>query len=259
MKMHWTTLATVLLGAICVMTAPAQESAPGQAQTLDSVVAVIDGDVLLSSDIDEEIRFAAFLPYPVAQQSNTRVNAAERLIDRTLILHQEKQLPGVEVSDAEVDQRIAELRKEIPACVRYQCETEAGWQKYLAANGFTEAEVREEWRKRLEILAFIELRFKAGIKISKLEIQAYYDKDLVPRFQKEGAKAPGLDTVSPRIEEILLQQRVSTVLFEWLQSLREQGSVHILDPTIANISSQEELNKRAQPAKAAPVPDGRPR
>lgn len=229
--------------------------APGKPQVLDSVVAIIDGDVLLASDIDEEIRFSEFLPYSVAPDSNTRVNAAERLIDRTLILHQERLQPGTPVTEKEVERRIDELRKQIPACARYQCETEAGWTKYLADHGFTEDEVRERWRERLEILAYIEQRFRAGIKIGKPEIQTYYDKVLLPQFQKESAPAPSLDSVSQRIEEILLQQKVSQLLFDWLQSLREQGSVHILDPTIANISSPAELNKRAKeqgPQEAKP-------
>jgi peptidyl-prolyl cis-trans isomerase SurA len=235
--------AMVLLTSMCARNACAQQAAEGQPRVLDSVVAIIDGDVLLASDIDEEVRFAAFLPYTVAVDSNVRVHAAERLIDRTLILHQNRLQPGPPISDTQVDRRIGELRKHIPACV--QCTTAEGWQKYLSAHGFTEEEMQEEWRKRLEILDFIQMRFRQGIKISKPEIQAYYDTNLVPQFTKENVKPPPVDTIAPRIEEILLQQKVSQLLFEWLQTLREQGSVHILDPTIANISSPENLNKRA--------------
>jgi hypothetical protein len=245
MKMRRHISVVVLLSAGLAGKAWTQEAVPGQPQILDSVVAIIDGDVLLASDIDEEIRFSAFLPYTVLPQSNTRVHAAERLIDRTLILHQERQQIPANISDEEVDKRIAELRKQIPECRRYQCTTEEGWQRYLSDHGFTEQEVRNRWRERLEILVFIEQRFKTGIKISQPEVQAYYDDHLVPEFRKENAKIPPVQSISPRIEEILLQQKVSQLLFVWLQTLREQGSVHILDPTIANISSPEELNKRA--------------
>jgi len=244
MRMSAAVAVMLMLTALNGVRANAQQ--PGQPQVLDSVVAIIDGDVLLSSDIDEEIRFAAFLPYSVSEDSNTRVNAAERVIDRTLILHQERLQPAAPVTDKDVDRRIAELRKLIPACVRYQCETDAGWSRYVADHGFTEDEVRERWRERLEILAYIEMRFRAGIKIGKPDIEAYYNKELVPQVQKEGGVVPSLDSVSTRVEEILLQQKVSQLLFDWLQSLRQQGSVHILDPTIANISSPEELNKRAK-------------
>lgn len=249
MKMRGQISALVLLVALADAHARAQQAAPGQPQTLDSVVAVIGGDVLLASDIDEEVRFSAFLPYTATAQSNTRMNAAERLIDRTLILQQERLQPGAPVTDKDVDRRIAELRNQIPACARANCATEEGWKKYLSDHGFTEEEVRERWRQRLEILAFIDERFKQGIRIGKPEIQTYYETKLVPQFEKEKVKAPPLESISPRVEEILLQQKVSSLLFDWLQTLRDQGSVHILDPTIANISSPDELNKRVPEKK----------
>lgn len=247
MKMRGAISGLLLLAALASVSARAQQAASGQPQTLDSVVAVIGGDVLLASDIDEELRFSAFLPYTVAAQSNTRVNAAQRLIDRTLISQQDRVQPGAPVTDKDVDRRIAELRNQIPACTK--CATEEGWSKYLSDHGFTEEEVRERWRQRLEILAFIDERFKAGIQISKPEIQTYYETKLVPQFEKEKVKPPSLEKISPRVEEILLQQKVSSLLFDWLQTLRDQGSVHILDPTIANISSPSELNKRAPGTK----------
>jgi hypothetical protein len=42
-------------------------------------------------------------------------------------------------------------------------------------------------------------------------------------------KPPTLESVSDRIREILLQQQVNSLLRDWLHSLREQGSVQILD------------------------------
>ena len=46
--------------------------------------------------------------------------------------------------------------------------------------------------------------------------------------------APPLDSVSSRIEEILLQQHVNVLLQDWLKSLRDQGNVIILDPALGN-------------------------
>ena len=43
---------------------------------------------------------------------------------------------------------------------------------------------------------------------------------------------PALDSVSSRIEEILLQQHVNALLQDWLKSLRDQGNVIILDPAL---------------------------
>jgi hypothetical protein len=41
-----------------------------------------------------------------------------------------------------------------------------------------------------------------------------------------------LDQVAPRIQEILLQQQVNAMFDGWLDSLRKQGEVEILDPSL---------------------------
>ena len=79
------------------------------------------------------------------------------------------------------------------------------------------------------ILAFIQSRFGAGIRISQSEIEDYYRKDLVAEVARRKLPPPPLAEVSSRIQEILLQQRVNTFLDEWLQSLKQEGSVSILD------------------------------
>jgi hypothetical protein len=86
-------------------------------------------------------------------------------------------------------------------------------------------------RLRLEILRFIETRFRQGIRISQQEIEAYYRNTLLPQY-KPGSKIPPLEAVSARIEEILLQQQVNALFSAWLENLRKQGDVEILDPAL---------------------------
>ena len=46
-----------------------------------------------------------------------------------------------------------------------------------------------------------------------------------------------LTKIDSRIQEILLQQRVSSLLLEWLQSLKSEGSVSILDPAYGQVGT----------------------
>ena len=43
---------------------------------------------------------------------------------------------------------------------------------------------------------------------------------------------PPLSDVAPRIEEILLEQQVTVLFDTWLDNLRKQGDVEILDPAL---------------------------
>jgi hypothetical protein len=233
--------ACLFLLAVCLAAgagkAGAQQSE--QAEVLDRAVAVVNNHAILSSDLDEEIRLSVLDPGRGGQGVLTRRRALEELISRTLIQQQirEEDMQAAEPSQAEVDARLGQIRKELPACVRENCATDAGWKAFLAAHGLTEERVETYLRYRVEILRFVEQRFRQGIRISPQEIAAYYNNTLLPQYTA-GEAVPSLDEVSPRIEEILLQQQVNVLFDEWLKNLRQQGDVEVLDPALETAETQ---------------------
>jgi hypothetical protein len=196
---------------------------------LDRVVAIVNGDLILESDVDAERRFAAFQPFS-AHKPMTRDQIINRLIDRDLIHQQMALQEEPAITDAQVDEELNSLRKTLPKCAAYHCETDAGWQKFVADQGFTIPELKARWKQRMEVLQFIEDRFRMGIRISQDEIDDYYKNTLLPQFEKEHAKAPPESEISDKIQEILLQQQVDKLLDDWLNTLRAEGSVRILKP-----------------------------
>src|SRR5580698_4014410 len=64
-----------------------QAPGPGQGVVLDRIVAIVNGDTILESDIDEELRFEEIQPYRGATNTS-REQTIQRLIDRALILQQ---------------------------------------------------------------------------------------------------------------------------------------------------------------------------
>jgi hypothetical protein len=229
-------LRTVVVLGVCASVAKldAQQGASAkasgaQAVTLDRVVAVVNGDLVLESDVQEERRFEAFHPLS-STKTSTRDELINRLIDRALILQQIAIQPEPPIPEADVDAQLMSLRKAIPKCAAYHCETDAGWEKFVMEQGLTLPELREHWKLRMEVLRFIEERFRMGIRITPQEIDDYYKNTLIPAYQKENAQAPAEDTIKDRIQEILLQQQVDKLLDDWLTALRAQGTVRILKP-----------------------------
>lgn len=233
--------AALLAGPIRSRAQSPAASSP-QPVVLDRVIAVINGDVILESDVKEEQRFAELEPFSVAPGSDTLLRAARRLANRTLILQQMKQQGGlgIKVSDEEVQKALTDLRTHLPACRKYHCTTDEGWNAFLTAHDLTEREVFDHWKQRLTILRFIDLRFRSGIRISNEEIAAYYQKSVVPVYEHQNEKPPALSELSQRIQEILLQQHVNGLLQDWLKSLRDEGSVQILDPAYGQSSGSNE-------------------
>jgi peptidyl-prolyl cis-trans isomerase SurA len=211
--------------------APAAAEA-GAPQPLDSVIAVVNNQVILASDLDLEMHVFRLLP--IGNRGDfTRAKALERLTTRALIEQQivQEDPHGLEISPRELEDSLAELRQSLPACKLRDCATSAGWSAYLATLGLTPERVTEYWAHRMAVLRFIELRFRSGNRVTPEEIQKYYREEFVPKYAR-AADAPALEKISPRIQEILLQQKVNALLGDWLKSLQDQGQVEILDPAL---------------------------
>lgn len=217
----------------CTAAMYAQSTPSAPAAVLDRVVAVVNNRAILDSDIASEQRFTVLDPEVTSKTALTPRRTLQILISRELIQQQIRQEDAAtsEPSDEDVRDRVLELRKELPACVRANCSSDDGWARFLKETGLTYKEVESYLRLRLEVLRFIETRFSQGIRITPQETETYYREKLVPQYTK-GAAPPPLEQVAPRIEEILLQQQVNVMFSTWLDNLRKQGDVEVLDPSL---------------------------
>jgi peptidyl-prolyl cis-trans isomerase SurA len=212
----------------------AQPSSPASPVVLDRAVAVVNRHVILASDLDDEIRLSVLDPNEAGQSTLTPQQALEQLISRALIEQQIRQedMQAIEPSEQEVKARLDEIRKQLPVCVRQKCASDMGWNAFLESHGLTIERVEAYLRYRLEILGFIEQRFRQGIQISQEQIETYYHDTLLPQYAP-GEPIPPLDQVASRIQEILLEQQVNVLFDNWLNSLRQQGDVEVLAPELA--------------------------
>jgi len=206
---------------------------PGKAVMLDRVVAVVNNQAILASDVDDEMRLAVLDPAQAGMGTLTAERALEQLISRALIQQQIRQedAQATEPTQAEIDARLSQIRNQVPACVHLNCASEEGWKAFLAAHGLKPERVRSYLRFRIQILRFIEERFRQGIRISPEEIESYYKQTLLPEYAA-GETAPILEEVAPRIQEILLQRQVNALFEDWLKNLRKQGDVEVIDPSL---------------------------
>lgn len=221
--------------------------AQNAAVPVDRVVAVVNNQPILLSDVRNEMRLASLEPRGKDEGAPTEQNALDDLISRALIRQQirEQDAQAAEPSPEQVKQRLSGLRRELPECVHLHCSTEAGWQAFLKEHGLSQADVEQYLRMRMEILAFIEDRFRQGIRIPQEDLEKYYRETLLPQYSK-GEQPPPLESVAPRIEEILLEQRVNELFGAWLDNLRKQGDVEVLDPALASAANKSNATGGSQ-------------
>lgn len=191
---------------------------------VDRMAAVVNKHVILESELDQEVRVEALLQgQPVSPQKQDRTDrqaVLDRLIDQALleqqIVHPEILSPMPE----ELAAQLKQVREQIPGA-----STDEGWQKLLASHGLSEDDVEQHLISEFRILRLVDLRFRGLVHIDKAAIAGYYQEKLSPELQRKGVPAPPLAAVSDKIEKILVEQNMSAMLNEWLQTLR--GQAHI--------------------------------
>lgn len=226
------------LALLCSGSAPGQSAPAPSATVLDRVVAVVNDQAILASEVSEEIRLSVLDSGHDSEQELTPARALDHLISRELIRQQMRQedVKNAAPTDAEIDARLVEIRRDSPACAHRICDSDEKWIAFLVERDLTPDRVRGYLRGRMEILSFIEQRFRQGIRVSAQEVETYYRETLVPRYAP-GAEIPPLEKVAPRIEQILLERDVNAIFDDWLRNLRRQGEIEVLDPGMQSADS----------------------
>jgi hypothetical protein len=213
-------LIAILIGFSLWLTASSMLAQTGE--TIDRIVATVNKQPLLMSDVDENVRMEAFLEgrQPTSLSPEERKAVLNRLIDRELLLQQMQ--ADYSPTDEEVSRRVASIREQLKLA-----GNDEAWQKALAGWGLSTAEVEAFVRTQLQVMRFVDLRLRPTIRVDEQAIEAYYRDSLVPEVRKSGTEPEPLQQLRPKIRELLVQQKMDGVLESWLSNLRTQSEVHI--------------------------------
>ncbi|SRR5579883_2311253 len=197
-------------------------------EILDRIVATVNGQIILQSDWDDALRYEAFMGMRSLQDLTPaeRKEALDRLIDRELLREQMKSSDAPRASEADVAKRITEIRKQYPGA-----ESDDGWQKVLDEHQVTEAELKARVAMILEINSLVDARLRPSVNIDSASIERYYNQELLPQLQQQGSGTVPLAEVTPKIKELLTQEKVSELLVAWLQNLRAGSDIRTPDNT----------------------------
>ena len=213
--------------AICAcMVAMLLGSMPaGAAEILDRIVASVNGRIILQSDWEDAVRCEAFIAGRGLDQVSfkDRKAALDRLIDQELLREQMRGVDFPPVTEAELTASVAEVRKLYPEAVTLQ-----GWHDALTQSGLTETALRDRLTLQLNLLRLVETRLRPAVDIDAQSIEHYYNQELLPQLRQAGGKDVGLEEVTPKIKELLTEQKVSELLTSWLQNLRAGSDIHTM-------------------------------
>jgi hypothetical protein len=208
-------LLSMMLFAVFTITAFAGD-------VVDRIVATVNGKAILQSDWDQASAYEAFVEGrpPRDLSWDKRKAALDRLIDQELIRQQVKSADYQPASAAEVEQRVAEIRKE------HGDAADRAWTALLQQYGLTAGDLREKVAGELNEMRAVDSHLRPTVQVDAHSIEAYYQQKLLPELRQAGAKDVPFDEVAPKIKEVLAQQKINDLLVTWLRNLRSESDIH---------------------------------
>lgn len=197
-------------------------------QLLDRAIATVNGHVLLASEWEDEVRYECFMAKRPSQEltAEDRKAALDRLIDQELLREQMHSAEFKLVSSSEVDQQMDALKSQFTP----QGEAKT-WGQWLASYGVSEMLIRDHVESELNQLRLVEARLRPSIQVDAQAVESYYKEQMLPKLPPGGQ--PGLDQIAPRIHELLVETKLNELLSSWLQTLRSQARIQVLDPSFS--------------------------
>lgn len=191
--------------------------AAGQEEPVDRVLAVVDEETILASDVEQVIALGLIERQEEESEEAFRQRALQELIEQKLRFHEIDRYGFTELPVRRVEEEFAEIRR------RYA--DDGAWQTRLAELGLDDQGVKALVARQLLVFIYIEERLGPRVFVSLEEIREYYDTVLVPEMNRRGAAVPPIDEVREQIREVLRQQRLNEELERWTDELRRDADI----------------------------------
>jgi peptidyl-prolyl cis-trans isomerase SurA len=200
-------LRTIRDSLLALMMVLSVQDLAGQ-QIVDRVVARIENDVILWSDVRALSRYQQFLDGK--SESDDRI--LDRLIDQWIVRTEADVARSPQPSDAEIDRALGRLHKS------FSSEQEFETRRQQA--GLGDQEIRVMTAAQLYLSNYLDSRFRPAVQIEPKAIEEFYENAVVPRAKARGQEPPTLESARDFIQEALVQNGINEQADKWLKESR---------------------------------------
>jgi hypothetical protein len=177
----------------------------GAQEVVDRIVARVENDVLLLSDIHLLSR------YQLLADGKTESDAdiLNRLIDQWIVRNEAMVARTPQPSDPDIDRALERLEQSFSSKEDYQAR------RKLA--GLSEADVRRLTADQIYLSSYLDSRFRPSVQVDEQAIQNFYQNGVLPRAKARGQNPPTLDAAHDYIQEALVQRGINEQADRWLK------------------------------------------
>ena len=196
-------------------------------QVVDKMVATVNAgvrtDLITYSDLVWQLALqpSTVLDNPSSEDLN---RALRLLIDQRLILQEAEKIPTIVPTTKEVSDARDDLARNFPSPLEFQ--------QRLQRVGLTSEKLNEIVEQRLKMEKYLDFRFRNFVVISQKEIADYYRDVYTARVQARfpGRIVPPLEQVRAEIEKTLMEAKIESDTYTFLDNARERAEIVMLNP-----------------------------
>jgi hypothetical protein len=186
---------------------------------VDQIAAIVGKHAIRSSDIYRDLRVTEFLNREQPNfSSDAKLKSAERLIDQAIIGDEIANGGYRRSTEADAEALLKQLRQDRFA------GSDGRLREALTLYGLTEDQLREQLLWQLEVLRFIDERFRPSLLVTDEEVRAYYDQHR-PDLRREYPQANGFEALEPKIRASLEGGRINQNFVQWLDQARKHNRI----------------------------------
>lgn len=194
---------------------PAEKPAP-PGTVIDRLVAIVNGQSITESEV---IWHLALDPAGeiggVTQDTLHRV--LQQVIDLELLSQESRNLPKAEVKEEEITKYLSDLVS--------QFASETAFRARMSSVGLDGQTLRDRVKHRIEIMHFIDFRFRAFVLVTSEEVEQYYRSTFEPEARARGARVQPLEEVKDLIERDITDSKVAREMTTWFEDARRRAEI----------------------------------
>ena len=185
-------------------------------ETVDRIVARVESDIILQSEVRELSQFQLF----VDGKSESDTAILDRLVDQWIVRTEAETARFPHPSEAEIQRRMEIVQKSFAS--------QAEFDERKKRCGLSEAEIREMVTSQLYLNNYLDSRFRPSVQVDPKAIEDFYEKGVVPRAKARGQEPPTLEAAHDYIQDALTQNGIDEQAERWLKESRARLHVEKL-------------------------------
>ena len=184
----------------------------GVVRLVDRIVAVVDEDPILLSDIRRVVGLGLVERESEESSAQFERRVLDGLIDQCLQRHEVERHDFGQLPPQEIERQLERIRA--------QFADEEALRQRLELLGLDDEGLNLLLARQLRVLVYVEQRLGPRVFINQDEIRTYYTGELATEMARLGRELPPLLEVRDQIREVLYEERLNQEIEAWTDELR---------------------------------------